>query len=171
MAISRQKKEEIVRELHEKTEGAKYLVFVNFHSMSVQDSRELRGRLRDAHVDFKVAKKRLVMRVLDGLGLSGDMPKLEGELAVAFSKDEVSAPQILSKFRKEKKSIELLGGVLDGAYVDAEVIAQLASIPSQEVLFGQVVSSISAPLRGLVGVLGGPQRSFISVLKNISDSK
>ena len=171
MAISRQKKEKIVQDLHSKTESASILVFVGFHKLSVAKISKLRKALREVGAEFKVAKNRLIKRVLDGFGFTGMLPDLKGEVGVlSASGDAIEPAKILSKFAKDKEyeGLSILGGVFEKGFVSMQAIKQLASIPPREVLLAQLVGAISSPLRGFVGVLSGPMRNMVGVLNNLS---
>ncbi|PIR70667.1 MAG: 50S ribosomal protein L10 [Candidatus Niyogibacteria bacterium CG10_big_fil_rev_8_21_14_0_10_42_19] len=174
MAITRAKKEEIVREVHQKMEKAKAVVFLNFHGLNVVKISELRKALREVGADIKVAKKRLVKRVADGLRLSGEPPVLEGELALMFEpSEELNALKIIQKFTKNKafEGMKILGGIFDNNYINIGAVRALASIPPKEVLIGQLVSTIASPLSGFVRVLNGPMRNLVGVLNNLSNKK
>lgn len=169
MAITRAKKEELIGEIHAKAENSKVAVFVNFRGLSVNDATVLRKIFRKAGMDFKVVKKTLLKRVLGGFGISGDMPELEGELAVAFSRDESpEAAKILKDFAKDHKGLKILGGVFGKGYVFSDFMERLAALPTREVLVAQVVGMLGQPLRGFVGVLGGPMRNMVGVINQLS---
>ena len=173
MAITKQKKEEVVKDLHERLEKAKISIFVNFHGISVKDVSELRGDLYKDGIDYKVAKKTLVNRTLDGFGYSGDKPQFDGELAVVLGYDDVVAPaKTLSEFtKKHKEGLKILGGVYEGGYIDEGVVSMLATIPSREVLLGQFVNVINSPVQGFVGVLSVVMRNFAFVLSEVAVKK
>src|SRR3989338_10242971 len=82
MAITRQKKEEITKELTDVLKKSQSVVFVSFHGLSVSDVNQVRKKLRSMGVGYMVAKKRLIKRVLSGMPLEGTLPELPGELAV-----------------------------------------------------------------------------------------
>ena len=172
MAITKAKKGEILEELKKLFEKASILVFVGFRGLSVAKMSKLRKALRQVGAEFKVAKKRLIKRVLDGFGFSGSLPDLKGEVGVlSASGDAVEPAQVLSKFAKDKEyeGLSILGGVFEKGFVAGAAIKQLASIPSREVLLGQLVYAISSPLRGFVGVLSGPMRNMVGVLQNLKN--
>ncbi|PIR69709.1 MAG: 50S ribosomal protein L10 [Candidatus Niyogibacteria bacterium CG10_big_fil_rev_8_21_14_0_10_46_36] len=172
MAITKQKKEIIIKEVHELSEKADMIVFVNFHGLSVADMSTLRGELREAGATLKVAKKRLVKRVLDGFGFSGEMSGFDGEIALFFKEGEpIEAVKILVDFAKKVEGLQVLGGIYEKGFVGMETVKMLASIPPREVLLGQVVGSIASPLSGFVRVINGPVQGFIGVLHNISKSR
>ncbi len=169
MPLTKQKKEEILKELKGQAEKSDLIVFVNFHGLSTILSRELRSLIKKANSKYFVAKKTLIKRALDGFNFSGEMPKMDGEVALVFGKDDVVEPvKILTGFRKKNPQINLLGGVVEGIFVGKEAMADLAKLPGREVLIAQFLNVISAPTRGLVGVLSGAQRDFVSVLSQIN---
>lgn len=172
MAITKQKKESIIKEVHALSEKADMIIFLNFHGLSVAGMSKLRNELRKAGAVLKVAKKRLIKRVLDGFGFSGEMSGFDGEVALFFKEGEpVEAVKVLVDFSKKTEGLRVLGGVYEKGYVGAETIKMLASIPPREVLLGQVVWGISAPLTGFVRVINGPLRGFVGVLNNIIKSR
>lgn len=172
MAITRQKKETIIKEIHQLSEKADMIVFVNFHGISVSNISSLRSELRKAGAALKVAKKRLVKRVLDGFGFSGEMSGFEGEVALFFKEGEpVEAVKVLVDFAKKTEGLEILGGVYEKGYVGGKTVKMLASIPPREVLLGQLAGAIASPISGFLRVANGPVRSFIRVLNNIAKSR
>ena len=170
MAITKEKKEKILEELKGLLKKAKAVVFVNFHGLGASLSHELRRLMTKEDAKYFVAKKTLIKKVFGEFGISGEIPNLDGEVALVFEQGEVTAPiKILSKFEKDTKKVGLLGGVFEGSFVGRNVIIQLSEIPSREVLLGQFLNVISAPKQQLVGVLQAPVRDFISVLRQIKN--
>lgn len=175
------------------SEKADMIVFINFHGVSVAGMSTLRNELRGVGATLKVAKKRLVKRVLDGFGFSGEMSGFEGEVALFFSasakgtdassgakggsasggkeSEPVEAVKILVDFAKKTEGLQILGGVYEKGYVGVETVKMLASIPPREVLLGQVVGGIVSPLGGFVRVINGPLQGFIGVLTNMQKSR
>jgi len=166
MAVSREKKKEILETLGGIVRDASSVVFVNFHGLHAADTVVLRKALRDQGVQYTVAKKTLIKKALSELAPSGDLPTLGGEIALAYSsEDPLTAPRESLQFaKKHKDSFSIVGGVFEGAYCDAEKMIVLASIPSREVLYGQVAYMINWPLLGLVTALDAIARSKESAM-------
>ena len=173
MAISREKKTSIIKELHEHFTRSRVVVFVRFCGLGVAATIVLRRTLRDADAQYMVAKKTLALRVMDGMGISGERPQLDGETAFVFGyADEVAPVRVAHEFaKKAAEAFTITGGVFAGAYRMSAVMGELATIPPREALVGQVVGLAAAPLRGAVSVLAGPLRSFVGVLQAISNKK
>ena len=94
MATTRQQKEEILKEITEDMAAAKGVVFVDLLGLTVEQSQELRNKLREKGVKTKVVKKTLIMLAGKENGLEIDKSILDGQIALAFSmNDEVAAAQ------------------------------------------------------------------------------
>ena len=169
MAITKGKKDKILEELKGFIEKSSSLIFVNFHGLSSDLTKNLRRSMYDLGAKYFVAKKTLIKKALGDKDFSGEMPELEGEVAIVFSGGEVSASaKSLSDFKKENECIEMLCGVFEKAYISKDVVLELANLPSREVLLGQFVNIINSPRQQMVGVLQAPIRDFISVLRQKS---
>lgn len=153
MAITRNKKEEIVEKLKQVTSNPA-VVFVNFHKLPVALATEIRSTLRQTGIGYFVAKKSLIRRAFDDSKIEGELPSLDGEIAVAFGEDPLAPAKSIYQFQKANADkLKIVGGVFEGKYVDASFMNQLATIPSQEVLYGQLVGMMTWPMRGLVVTL------------------
>lgn len=172
MAITKQKKEDILKELNDWVKKAKVVVFVNFHGLTNVLSQELRRLMRGSEARYLVAKKTLVKKVLDEAGFSGEMPVFDGELGLVFGEGDVVSPvKNLFKFTKAHAEVVMVGGVLSKSYLDKTSVIKLAELPSREVLLAQFLGVANSPVRGLVGVLSGAQRNLVNVLSQIKSQK
>lgn len=170
MAKTKQKKEEILKDLKEKLADSKSVVFANFTGLSVKDTEDLRAKCREEEVEYLVAKKTLLKKALEEAGF--EVPKLEGEVSAAFSvKDEVIAAKVLDTFAKSHEQVQFLAGILENKMIDAEKVKGLAKLPSKDELLARMVGSIKAPISGFVNVLSGNLRGFVNVLNAIKDNK
>ena len=172
MAITRQKKVEIVSKVTDALKDAQAVVFVKFHKLTVANANAMRRGLRGAGVGYTVAKKTLIRRVLADMKISGEIPALEGEIAVAYSTDMIAPAKSVAEFAKKfKEQVMSVGGIFEGRYIGSAEVNQLASIPSREVLYGQFVTILNAPIQQTVTTLHGVVRSFVSALDQIAKSK
>ena len=155
MALSREQKVEIVAKLKDIIKNSQSIVFVNFHTLSVTDVNAMRRELRDRSVGYFVAKKTLIRLTLKDTKIEGELPALDGELALAYGDDPVTPASGIAEFvKKYKDSITILGGIFEGKYKNKEEMTTIASIPPLEVLYGQFVNIINSPIQGLVVALG-----------------
>jgi large subunit ribosomal protein L10 len=151
MAITKEKKVEIVKDLEKAIKGVKSIVFVNFHKLPVKDTTILRRSLREQGVGYKVAKKTLIKRALDSVKAEGAMPELGGEVAIAYGMDELAAAREVYNFQKAtKNSIQILGGVFEGKYLNKDEMMVIAMIPPLQTLRGMFVNIINSPIQRVV---------------------
>lgn len=154
MAITRTKKEEILTKLDGVKAKADSIVFVHFNGLGVQDSNNMRSTLRERGVGFFVTKKTLVKRAF-GDTFAGEMPTLDGEIALAYSEDAIAPAQSIKEFAgKHAERLSIVGGVFQGVYKDQEQMNEIASIPPLPVLRGMFVNVINSPIQGLAVALG-----------------
>ena len=169
MAITRQKKEEILKNIENKGKESASAIFVNFHGLNVAGETELRNNLRNNDVDYVVAKKTLIKKAFDALKLKGEIPELDGEVAIAFGREDAVAPakEVFEFGKKHKDMVKILGGMFEGEYIVAYIALMLASIPSRAVLYGKFVNVINSPVQGMVVTLNGVMGNFVRVLGQI----
>jgi len=155
MAITKDKKREIIAKLSDAFAEASSVVFVGFSKLTVADASKLRTDLSSGGVRYFVAKKTLIRKALEARGYTGEIPELPGEVAVAWTVDDVTAPSrgIYEYGKKLKGAIALLGGVFDGAFADKAQITAIAIIPPLPVLRGMFVNVINSPIQGFVTAL------------------
>lgn len=150
MPITRQKKEEIVAKAKDALAKAESVVFVNFHGLSVAETTQLRGGLREHGVGYMVGKKTLVKRALDDAKVEGELPALDGELALAYGEDLLVPAREVYAFQKDHEGkVSIIGGIFEGKYMDKEQMMNIATIPPREVLYAQFLNIINSPLQGL----------------------
>ena len=159
MAITKQKKQEILKTTKERLAGTKSVVFVNFKGLTVGETKALRRKLAEDNVGYFVAKKTLAKRVLAELGTKGEMPELEGELAIAYLSANGNGADVLAPAREtyafqtaahDKGSIAIMGGIFDGEYKTKEEMMAIATIPSLHTLRGMFVNIINSPIQRFV---------------------
>ncbi len=171
MAKSRRAKEQSLKEVGAMLQGARGIVFVDYAGLTVKEMQELRRTLSAKGVAFEVAKKTVLGRAFKSAGLSQvDVAGLNGMVSLATSgTDEVEAARELTAFAKTHEKMKLLGGVLEGAFVDAARIKELAKLPGKQELLGILVGTLQAPLAGFVNVLQGNLRGLVQVLRAAAD--
>ena len=154
MAITRQKKEEIVAKVSGIAKEASTIVFASFKGLTVAEQSEMRKALRKADVGYTVAKKSLVKRAFDAAAYKGEMPTLEGETAIAYGKDELAPARELAVFvKKFPEHLAFAGGIFGGSYMSREEIIGIASIPGMEALRGMFAQIMNSPMQRFAVVL------------------
>jgi large subunit ribosomal protein L10 len=172
MPKTRVQKSEIVEELSDKLGRMKSAVFTSISGYTMDDANSLRQKGREVGVDVLVAKKTLLNRALQSKGFTIAPDALPGSILTTIGlEDEVAAAKLMATFVKERETIQIVGGILEGKFVSASAIKQLATLPSREELLGKLVGSLNAPISGFVNVLAGNLRSLVYVLTAIKQAK
>jgi len=154
MAINWKKKEEVVGEVKSIADDSAAVVFVNFHGMTVTDTTAMRKKLRSENVSYTVAKKTLVRRAFTDASIAGDIPALDGEVALAYGSDLIAPARAVSEFVKQhKEKLAILGGIFEKRYMSAAEMIEIASIPPLQTLRAMFVNVINSPIQGFAVVL------------------
>jgi large subunit ribosomal protein L10 len=152
VAITKAKKVEILSRLNDVKDSSEAIVFIHFNGLNLADTTAMRKALREAGVGFFVAKKTLMERVFTGY--EGTMPKLDGEIAVAYSADPMAPAQNMKDFAaKFKDKVAIVGGIFQGTFKDQTEMTAIASIPGLDVLRGMFAQLINSPRQRFAVVL------------------
>ncbi len=171
MPLTREQKLNILNDLTDKFSRAKAAILVDFNKLPVSKTMELRRNLKSTDAEYKVAKKTLISRVLRfGHFEDVDLDNFKTQVGIIFSyTDPAATAQSVWKFSKVNEAVKILGGFLEFNWQNKDKIITLAKLPPREVLLGQVVRTIAAPLSGLVNVLQGNMRNLVNLLSNIKN--
>lgn len=151
MSINLQKKKELVADLEGSLKDAKSVVFVKFDGLKVSDVNNLRRTLQKQDVGYKVSKKTLLKRALESAKVSGELPEMPGQVAIAYGVDLFTpAREVFSFEKNHKENISIVGGIFDGKYMNATEMISVANIPSLQTLRGMFVNLINSPIQRLV---------------------
>lgn len=154
MGKNRQLKEAKVQEIKEKMEKSKGIVFSKYQGLTVEEDTELRRKLREAGVEYKVYKNTLATLAVKELGYNDIEKILKGPISIAFGYDDVTAPaRVINDYAEDHKALELRAGVIDGEFFNEEKIKQLATIPPKDVLIAKLLGSFKAPISKFVYLL------------------
>lgn len=168
MALSKEKKSEVVMEVVQLLESSKLSVFAKYTGTSVKALQQLRRQSRDSGTTVRIIKNRLFKKALatSGKFKSVKTDMIEGQLLYAFnSDDEVAPAQNLNIFAKAEGTLEFVGALTgDGQLLMPEDIKTLASLPNKQELKAQLVGTIAAPLTGLLAVASGSMRGLLNTL-------
>lgn len=156
MAKTKAQKNQVIEKGSKSLKESSNLIFTDFGGTSAQDIKSLRISLREAGSRFEVIKKRLLNIILKNKGLDMDTKSFEGQVGTVFVTGEISdvAGRVF-RFSKGKEKFKILGGVdlEKGEKLEADYVTRLGQLPSREVLLGQVMGGMVAPLRAFMWIL------------------
>lgn len=150
MAITKDKKKEILDKIAEIT-GKGSVVFVNFKGISGNDTVKMRSKLTESDVTYYVAKKTLIKKAFGESSIEGELPELNGELAMVYSDDLTAPAREIFAFQKEfEDAVSIVGGVFENKYLSKSEMEEIALIPGHDTLKGMFVNVINSPIQGFV---------------------
>ncbi|HKV45830.1 MAG TPA: 50S ribosomal protein L10 [bacterium] len=165
MANPRPEKIAMVEELEQRLRGASIVILTDYRGLTVAEIGALRGRLRDANVDYRVAKNTLLALAAERCGIHTLAGFLTGPTAVVFGRDDPGVPaRVLQEFIRQYRKLEIKGGVLGGEALGADEVRTLATLPSRGELLARAIGTIQGPLRAVVVMLSAPPRGLVQVL-------
>lgn len=168
--MQKNEKQEVIDELREKFARAKVAILTGYSGINVEQITELRSKLRQSKVEYRVVKNTLARKAAEGTGISPLMDHFVGPIGIALGYDDVVAPaKVLAEFGKTQQKLELKVGVLDGKLLKQADIKALAALPSLNALRGKIVGLLQAPASRVVGVLQAPGGQLARVLKAKAD--
>lgn len=144
----------IIDEIKSNFDGAVGAVLADYRGLTVAEDTDLRSKLREAGVIYKVYKNTYIKRAIAGTAFEGLSVSLEGPTAVAISKTDATAPaRIISKFAKTAPKIEIKCGIVEGTFYDQNGIKEVADIPSREELLSRLLGSLKSPISNMARVI------------------
>ena len=118
--------------IKDKINNAVSLTFVDYRGLTVEEDTKMRKELREAGVEYKVYKNRLLLKALTDLGMTGYDDILQGTTAVAFGmQDEVSGPRIIVETSENTKKMQVKGGILNGNRIDADMVNEFKKVKNK----------------------------------------
>jgi large subunit ribosomal protein L10 len=165
--MRRDQKEQVVEELTARLKAADTLLVADYRGLTMPQIDELRSRLLESGARFTVVKNTLTRRAAEAAGTEALLTLLDGPSAIAFLEadgDMVAAAKALADSARETNVLEIRGGILQGRTLTADQVETLAKLPPEDVLRGQVLGAIVAPLTALAGLLNAPLQNFVGLI-------
>jgi large subunit ribosomal protein L10 len=165
--MKKQDKEKVVADLTERLRTSETLLVADYRGLTMPQIDTLRTRLLESGARFTVVKNTLTRRAAEAAGAEALLALLEGPSAIAFLEaegDMVAAAKALADSARETKVLAIRGGIMQGRTVTAEEIETLATLPAFDVLRGQVLGAIVAPLTTFVALLNAPLQNLIGLI-------
>jgi large subunit ribosomal protein L10 len=165
--VQKEDKERVVAELTEKLRTAETLFVADYRGLTMPQIDALRGRLIENGARLSVVKNTLTRRAAEAAGADALLALLEGPSAIAFIEaegDMVAVAKALADSARETKVLEIRGGVMQGREISASDVEALAKLPPLDVLRGQVLGAIIAPLSAIAALVNAPLQSLYGLI-------
>jgi large subunit ribosomal protein L10 len=165
--MKKEQKQQVVEELTARLKAAETLLVADYRGLTMPQIDELRTRLLASGARFTVVKNTLTRRAAEAAGTDALLALLDGPSAIAFldaEGDMVAAAKALADSARETRVLEIRGGIMQGRAVTAAEVESLATLPPADVLRGQVLGAIVAPLTTLAGLLNAPLQNLVGLI-------
>jgi large subunit ribosomal protein L10 len=165
--VKKDDKERLVAELTERLRTTDTLLVADYRGLTMPQIDELRTKLLEHGARFAVVKNTLTRRAAEAAGNDTLLALLEGPTAIAFLEsggDPVAVAKALVDAARETRVLEVRGGLLEGRPVEPSEIESLAKLPPLDVLRGQVLGAITAPLTAIIGLFTAPLQDLYGLL-------
>ena len=171
MALSKERKEELVAQYDAWMKESKALIFAEYTGLNMPQMDDLRAKSRDAGAEFHVIKNRLGKRVFEAAGYDVPDGLFVGSTAFGIAyQDAPGIAKVIKDFGKDNPALIIKAGFMDGKLLSAEEVIALAELPPLPVVRGQLLGVINAPASKLVRTIAEPGRSLAQVIKAHADA-
>lgn len=166
MAISREKKEELVADYADHISRSRAIFLTDYRGLTVSGMESLREKLREAGAGYSIVKNTLAIRALQDANLPVPAGMLKGPTAISFAYGEVPAiAKILDEFARDTKILQIKGGVMEGMVLSPEQVVSLATMPPREVILAQLLGLIRQPGNRVAGVINAAGSKLAATIK------
>lgn len=161
-----EQKKETVSELADKLERANIAITTSYRGLTVAQMTELRRKLRQEQIEYRVVKNNLVRFAAERTGREGLTGVIQGPTAIAFGYGDVAVPAktLLDHIRSTKIELGIIGGLMGNRVLSAAEVTALATLPSREVLIARMLSGMQGSIYGLVNVLNANIAGLVNLL-------
>lgn len=171
MAISKEKKRELVAQYKDLVSSSQGMILATFSGMSVKDTENLRRQIREVGGQFLVVKNTLAKLAFEQAGMIFPESAMEGTTAIGFAQEGVAElAKVIVDAARQAELLQVKGGVFEGTVYDARQILRLADLPSLGVVQARLLGLLQAPASRLAGALSGSVRQVITVISAYAKS-
>jgi large subunit ribosomal protein L10 len=166
--MHKEDKERVVADLTERLRRAETLFVADYRGLTMPQIDALRGRLLENGARLSVVKNTLTRRAAEAAGTEALLTLLDGPSAIAFIEadgDMVAVAKALADSARETRVLEIRGGVMQGREISASSVEELAKLPPIDVLRGQVLGAIIAPLSAIAALVNAPLQNLYGLIE------
>jgi large subunit ribosomal protein L10 len=168
----KKEKEVMVDSIAQIFKEAKSVFLTDFKGLNVELIEEFRHKCRESSVGYRVIKNTLARLAAKKAGREEVVAYFEGPSAIAYSYDDPSAPaRVISEFAKKAEKPTIKVSIFEGNFYGPEKVKVIASLPSKEILLGNMVRGFNGPIQSFVGNLHGILQKFILTIEAVRASK
>lgn len=165
--MRKEDKQRVVDDLTERLRSAETLFVADYRGLTMPQIEDLRARLLEQGARLRVVKNTLTRRAAEAAGTDAVLALLEGPTAIAFLEgdgDPAAVAKTIADAARQTRIIEIRGGVLEGRVLTGAEVESLATLPPLEILRGQVLGAIVAPLTAFAGLVAAPLQNLYGLI-------
>jgi large subunit ribosomal protein L10 len=168
--ITKEQKQQTVTDLAERIRSASSLYFIDFTGMTVAQDQAFRNELRAKNIGIKVAKNTLILRALAEVGgYEVEEKQLFGQTALVFGASDPIAPaKIIRQFFDKGEKPKLKVAVVEGQVFNGSQLKAVSELPTREDMIAAIMSSLEAPVSGIVGSINAVMRDVASLVEEVA---
>ncbi len=171
LKTKKEKSEELVA-LKEKFERAKGVVFTDYKGLTVAQISQMRRLLRDSKIEYRVVKNTLARIAAEDTPLAVAKEQFVGPVGIAIGYDDpVLVAKKVLEYAKENETLDVKGGVVEGAFMDLKDLKAVASLPPRDVQLAMLAGAMAAPMSKMASLLQATIRRFGYALNGLRDKK
>jgi large subunit ribosomal protein L10 len=166
--MQKEDKERVVTDLTEKLRSSETMIVADYRGLTMPQIDALRTKLIESGARFTVVKNTLTRRAAEAAGADALLALLEGPSAIAFVEadgDAVAVAKALADSARDTKVLEIRGGVMQGRVISGADVDALAKLPPLDVLRGQVIGAVIAPLNAIAGLINAPLQNLYGLIE------
>src|SRR3954454_16873019 len=166
--MQKEDKARVVAELTETLRSADTLIVADYRGLTMAQIDDLRGKLLEHGAKFTVVKNTLTRRAAKDAGTDALLALLDGPSAIAFIEadgDMVAVAKALADSARDTKVLAIRGGILEGKEISADDVDELSKLPPLEILRGQVLGAVIAPLTQLLALVNAPLQNLYGLIE------
>ena len=158
--MSKEKKQSYIKEMTTQLDKSEAVIVAHYKGLSVKQLDELRKKLREHGIIFKVTKNRITKLALEKTRCKDLADLFKGPTAVAMSEDAITSAKILAKFSKENENLKLIGGIMGNDILDIAGIKNVATLPSLDEARAKIVGILRSPAQKIASILLAPAQKI-----------
>jgi large subunit ribosomal protein L10 len=172
LALSKEKKKELVEQYKQLLEQSQGLVMIEFSGLTVKDTEKLRNKIREIDGEFHIVKNTLAKLAFEQAKVPAPEGAFEGTTAIGFTQEDVPPlAKAIAELVNDVETVKMKGGIIEGTLYDPLEIQRIADLPALPVLQAQLLGVLTMPGSQLAGVLAGSVRQLLTVLKAYSEQE
>ena len=161
--ISKEKKQSYIKEMTTQFDKSEAVIVTHYQGLTVKQLDELRKKMRDHGIQFKITKNRITKLALEKTRCKELSKLFIGPTAVALSSDAITSAKILTNFSKENSNLKILGGIMGEDVLDVMGVQNVATLPSLDEARAKIIGILRSPAQKIASILLAPA-SKIAIL-------